>query len=301
MTIRQLLLISILLFTFSSVKAQELFINTPAAASISKGRLELRNTITGYDNFNYFHNSFEVNYGITGRLTSYNHIYYTTQKGFKFIGDIEPTLRYRFYDKDSRNFHLRFAGQAGFRIPIDSRPVVGDRVEYELHPGHVVKFFSSLNGITVPLIDLHATDNYTLRVGGISTLLIKRLALNVYGGYNHNIAQNSFKFGDYFDYGFSAGYLVFPAEYKSFDQVNLNLYIENKGYYFSKNQLEGRDVVNSGGFRLDTYLGAQFIFFSTLMVEGSYKIPTYSNEYVETIIEKRSPAIALSVRYYFFL
>ena len=77
--------------------------------------------------------------------------------------------------------------------------------------------------------------------------------------------------------------------------------MENKAYYFYKNQFLGEDINNSGGFRLDTYLGVQSIFFSSLMLELSYKIPVHSNEYTETRVGTRTSALLMSLRYLFFL
>lgn len=295
------LFVLFLLFIASKTQAQELFINSPAAANISKGRLEVRNNIMAYDNFRYYHNAFEINYGITGRLTSYNHFYYATNEGYKFIGDFEPMLRYRFYDIDSRNSHIRFAGQLGFRVPVDSRPIVGDAVEYELHPGHSIKVFNFINDITVPITDFHTTDNYTLRSDIIGTGLFNKLAVSAHAGYNLNIPKSDFKFGNYWDFGLSFGYLLYPFEYESYDEVNFNLYVENKAWFFEKNKFINQTIANSGGFRADTYVGLQTIFFSTFIVEGGYKFPLHSNEYAETRIQKRPGAWQFSMRYLFFL
>jgi len=96
------------------------------------------------------------------------------------------------------------------------------------------------------------------------------------------------------------GLLILPKEYNSYDDVNLNVYSETKAYYFEKNKFLGDEISNSGGFRLDTYIGVQAIFLSSLMAELSYMIPLHSNEYVETEVEKRSGSLLLSLRYLFF-
>lgn len=293
-----------LIITFSLIQtgvSQELFINSPAAANISKNRLELRNNILGYDDLQYFHNSFDINYGITGKLSIYNKFFYTTDSDYKFIGDFTPTLRYRVHDIDSKNTHYRFAVQSGLRIPIDSQPIVGDKVEYELHPGHVVQFYNFVNDITVPIIDFHTTDNYTWNFTGIATMLIDKLAISGDAGYYKNFAKGDFQFGDYYQFGLNFGYLILPRTYESYDDVNLNAYFENKFYQFNKNYFNDEVIFNSGGWRWDAYLGLQTIFFSSLIVEGSYNFPVYSNEFTETRIQTRPSSILFSVRYLFFL
>src|SRR5690606_23849145 len=88
-----LLVFTVLIFSAQRSSSQELYINSPAAANISKNRLEIRNNILGYDNFKYFHNSFDINYGITGRLSAYTKFFYSTDENYKFIGDFTPAVR----------------------------------------------------------------------------------------------------------------------------------------------------------------------------------------------------------------
>lgn len=299
--IKKVFLTVFLLQLSSNIYSQELYIVSHPAASISKNRIELRNIVMGYDNFNYTHNSFDINYGILGNLTLYNGIFYTPNNGYSFVGNYEGALRYRFHDIDKKNYHLRFAFQTGALIPVNSKPIVGNSVEYELHPGHVVSFYNFLNNITVPSVDFHTTDNYTIKNDFIVTNLIDKFSVTGEMGYNVNIPKNDFKFGNYFDWTLAMGYLLIPRQYKSYDDVNVNLYSESKFYYFYKNELLGEEIAFSGGFRCDTFIGIQAIFLSSLMVEGSYKIPVYSNEYAEVKIGKRSPALLFSIRYLFFL
>jgi len=287
---------------FSGVSfSQELYIVSHPAANLSKNRIEFRNIIMGYDNFQYYHNSFALNYGLLGNLTLYNDVYYTVEDGYRFFGNYEFAARYRFFDYDKRNYHLRTAVQSGMIIPVNSDPIVSGKVEYELHPGHTVSFYNFINDVTVPSVDFHTTDNYTVKNDLIVTNLIDKFSITGEMGYNINLPKNDFKFGNYFDWTLAMGYLVLPRQYKSYDDVNVNVYSETKAYYFEKNQFLGDDIINSGGFRLDTYFGLQTIFFSSLMLEMSYKVPLHSNEYSETQIGERSTALLFSLRYLFFL
>ncbi len=277
--------------------AQELYINSPAAANISKGRMELRNTVESFRNFNYFYNSIEVNYGVTGNLSMYNKVDYTFNEGYKFVGSYEQAFRYRFWDIDKKHQHIRFALQSGFRMPFDPVSVSGDNIEYELHPGHVVQFLSGADNLTVPLIDFYATDNFTFKNSLIATGLFDRFSLTAETGYNFNFPKEHFRFGNYWNWGLSAGYLLLPTQYDSYNDVNLNLYFENKAYFFEKNSYHGNKLRYSGGFRYVAGFGVQTIFFSSLLLEAMYVIPVHSNEYIKD--DTRS--LLLSVRYQFFL
>lgn len=291
----------LLLFLSVNLYSQELYIVTNPAANLSKHRLEFRNIIVSYDNFSYYHNSFQLNYGLLGNLTLYNSVYYSLDQDYQFLGNYEVSARYRFADIDKKNYHIRGAYQSGLVIPVNAKPIVNGAVEYEIHPGHVVKFYNFANDITIPSIDFHTTDNYTFRNELIVTNLVKKFAATGAMAYNINIAKNDFKFGNFFDWSLSFGYLLLPKVYESYDDVNVNLYMENKAYYFYKNQFLGETINNSGGFRLDTYLGIQSILFSSLMLELSYKIPIHSNEFTETVIGTRTSALLMSIRYLFFL
>ncbi len=58
------LLVSIFLSLSVFSYSQELYIVTHPAATLAKHRLEFRNIVMGYENFNYYHNSFALNYGL---------------------------------------------------------------------------------------------------------------------------------------------------------------------------------------------------------------------------------------------
>jgi hypothetical protein len=301
-------LILFLLLLVPSLYSQELYIMSHPAANLAKNRVELRNNLMGYDDFQYFHNSLEVNYGILGNLTAYNTIFYTTNSNYKLLGNYDLAFRYRFYQQDKQNYHLRAAWQTGANIPLNPTRIENGSgtVTYELHPGHTVTFIDYGNSnsnafqVTVPVTDFHSSDNITYRNDLITTLLINKFAATAEMGWNINIPENDFKFGDYFDWTLAFGYNVFPKEYSGYNDVNINLYMENKAYYFFKNKYKDEVLPNSGGFRLDTFLGLQTIFFSSVMAEFSYKIPVHSNEYsVDVQGIKRANAFLFSLRYLF--
>ena len=61
----------LLIFLFllcNTVFSQELYIMSHPAANLSRHRIEFRNNVMSYDNFKYFHNSFEINMAFSGIL-----------------------------------------------------------------------------------------------------------------------------------------------------------------------------------------------------------------------------------------
>ncbi len=72
-----------------------------------------------------------------------------------------------------------------------------------------------------------------------------------------------------FDYSLSAGYLVLPAVYKSYNQTNLNLYVE----------LLGQRTVNPRYHYIDLAPAAQLIFNSQAKLNLGYRFQLNSNMY----------------------
>ncbi|CAN5469711.1 hypothetical protein BH10BAC5_BH10BAC5_12340 [soil metagenome] len=296
-----LILITFNIILSSRVYSQELYILSHPAANLAKDRIEIRNNVLSYGGFKYFHNSFELNYGITGNLTEYNSIFYTTQTGYKFLGNYEGALRFRFFSHDKKNYHVRAAWQGGITVPINSTQIVSDKVTYELHPGHVVSFYNFASDITVPVVDFHTTDNLIFKNDLIVTNLINRFSVTGEMGYNITSPKSDFKFGNYIDWTLAMGYFALPVHVKNYNQPTVNFYSEWKAYYFEKNKFQGTEVRNSGGFRLNTYFGVQTILFSSLMIEASYMLPVHSNEFTEEFVGKRPTQFLISLRYLFFL
>ena len=130
-----------------------------------------------YNGFQYYHNSSELNYGILNNPLCITAIFILWKMVTIFSVTMKAPARYRPYGYRQKNYHLRFAAQTALLVPVNSKPVVGDQVEYEIHPGHKVKFYNFVNDITIPSIDFHTTDNYTFKNDVIMTNLIKNLRL----------------------------------------------------------------------------------------------------------------------------
>ncbi len=199
----------IVLFS-SSVYAQELYVSTEPASTMPRNSIGLRLT-----NESIFKPSFktrfipEIMVGVHKNLMLHanaylSNFYQENQKleGYGFYA------KYRFLSIDSIQRHSRAA--AYIRYSNIKNPINGDEINLE-------------------------GDNSGIQGGLIFTQLLHKLALSgsvnytkVFdnnGGYKLSPNRANQSIG----YTFSSGYLLFPKVYESYDQPNLNIYLEFLG------------------------------------------------------------------------
>ncbi|MBE2255573.1 MAG: hypothetical protein IAE65_05180 [Ignavibacteria bacterium] len=250
--------IIILLFIvlLNNAISQELFPVSDAAANISKNRKQVQIYINGNSEESSY---YRLNYGLTGNITLQFQQNFKYEKGSQSLGDIDLEGSYRFLSIDSKNEHLRSLMFSHLRIPLGLE-------NKELNHHYYIK----------PITSLNRSESYVISLGNATTYLIGKLAINFDGGFYKPFGSNLIEYGNYFRGGLSLGYLVFPDSYKSYDDVNLNLYLETKYFNFAKNKMNNVVVNDSGGERLDTYASAQLIFNSEYILEFGY-IKSFSN------------------------
>lgn len=249
---------TILLFIIflNNAVSQELFPISDAAANISKNRKQVQVYINGNSNESSF---YRLNYGLTGNITLQFQQNFKYEKRSQSLGDIDLEGSYRFLSIDSKNEHLRSLMFSHLRIPLGLENL-------ELNHHFYIK----------PITSVNRSDSYVISIGNATTYLIGKLAINFDGGFYKPFGSNTIYYGNYFRGGLSFGYLVFPNTYESYDDVNLNLYLETKYFNFAKNKINGNFINDSGGERLDTYASAQLIFNSEYILEFGY-IKSFSN------------------------
>jgi hypothetical protein len=106
--------------------------------------------------------------------------------------------------------------------------------------------------------------------GIIATQLIHKLAVSGTLGYNrfmNNIKDNipATMPANAVNYSLSAGYLVLPHTYRSYEQTNLNLYVEFLG------------KANKDGEYMDIAPAIQFIFNSATRLDFSYRTQIFGD------------------------
>lgn len=106
--------------------------------------------------------------------------------------------------------------------------------------------------------------------GLVATQLVHKLAVSATLGYDRYMNNTQHKIPDHFSrnamaYSLSAGYLLLPFEYKSYEQTNMNLYVE----FLGKSNLDRY----KGNYYVDVAPALQFIFSSTTRLDLSYRFP----------------------------
>lgn len=109
-------------------------------------------------------------------------------------------------------------------------------------------------------------DQSGFQGGFIATQLWKKLAVSTTLGYAHSIISKKagiplFVPNDAFNYSLSAGYLVFPLNYKSYKQTNLNVYAE----------LLGQRSLDMKKYVIDFAPAIQLIFNSNMKLNFGYR------------------------------
>lgn len=123
--------------------------------------------------------------------------------------------------------------------------------------------------------EINVTGDMTgFQTGLIATQLKTKLAVSATAGFAKAYREkdehlHSFVPDEAFTYSFSAGYLVLPFEYKSYDQLNFNVYTE----------FLGQKAIGGNKYFLDAAPSIQFIFKSTAKLNLGYRFQLSGNEY----------------------
>jgi hypothetical protein len=110
--------------------------------------------------------------------------------------------------------------------------------------------------------------------GIIATQLIHKLAVSATVGYNRFLNNTKDNLPDYLsanavNYSLSAGYLLLPRSYRSYDQTNLNIYVEFLGK-------ANTDAVSRNQY-LDVAPAIQLIFNSSTRLDFSYRTELFGD------------------------
>lgn len=234
--------------TVCPVFSQELFVHTEPASNMATNSVGIRLENEGYFKPQYkTRTSLEAMFGASKRWmihgTLYMSDYYHADQHFEG-GSVYA--KYRFLSIDSVQSHFRgavFAKASAINNPLPNQEI-------------------GLEG-----------DNSGFQTGIVFTRLIHKLALSASASYLHGFNNlggydiPSIKAQDAASYTLSAGYLLLPKKYESYDQVNVNIYAELLGK-------------TNPGYRqsyLDVAPAVQLIFNSFLRVDFSYRTPLYND------------------------
>lgn len=258
---KRILMIAAICCTISGlVSAQELYVNTEPASNMPAHSMGFRLTNRFFNMEHSGENGVrfepEVMWGVNKKLMIHLAGYASNmmQPTFRAEG-ASVYAKYRFLSLDQQHAHFRMAAYIkGALIDNPYYPVMAAGT----HPRR------PYNNRELDL------DGSTSGVNGgiIATQLLHKLALSTTLGYNRYMNNVKDNIPDNFsrnsvNYSLSAGYLLLPVKYKSFQQTNLNLYVELLGK-------TNTDAAGKGSY-LDIAPALQLIFNSTTRLDLSYR------------------------------
>lgn len=230
-----------------TTRAQELYVNTEPASNMAAHSLGIRLENQGFS-LGGFKNrtTLEAMYGATGKLMLHGALYNSNfyQNNQRFEGG-SFYAKYRFLSIDTIQAHFR--GALFGKAAISRNPYSQQEIALE-------------------------GDNSGLQGGVVFTKLLHKLALSGSASYLRGL-NSANDYGtitgakEALAYTLSAGYLLLPKNYTSYNQVNLNLYAE----------LLGKTNPGYGQSYLDVAPAIQFIFNSVCRLDLSYRTPLYNN------------------------
>jgi len=244
----KVLLMAFCLMAFACTAfAQELYVNTEPASNMATRSLGIR-----LENQGFFKPQFrnrttlEAMYGAGPKLMLHGAAYSSNfyQPGQRFEGG-SFYAKYRFLSIDTVKAHFR--GALFGKASLISNPYAMQEIALE-------------------------GDNTGLQGGVVFTKLMYKLALSASASYLRaydNVGHRASPVTgskEAVAYTLSAGYLVFPKRYTSYNQVNLNLYAE----------LLGKSNPGYGQSYLDLAPAVQLIFASVCRLDLSYRAPLYN-------------------------
>lgn len=313
--------ILLILFLLSALRsgAQELFPLSEPASSVPKGALGVRLFSETYKEVNQVRNmsALRLMYGVTPRLSVYltglasNHhgkklpvefpFHNTPERGARYpykINGAHLYAKYRFLSLDGQNSHFRMAAYAE-----------GTWVKATHHE-------------TEP--DLMMGDNTGFGGGWITTYLKDKFAVSLTAGAIFPAAYNGFspdpieslpdmpvrvQYGKALTYSLSFGYLLLPRTYTSYNQTNINLYVEFHGkafqgarvdlftglpneYYLEQSRYP---AALQKGYFVDVSPGIQAIIQSNLRIDFSMTFSSMGISYARLY-----PVYNIGIQRYFF-
>ena len=240
------LIIILFLFIVPVAKAQELFTYSEPASNMPSRSIGIRATQLYLQkksgNGNWYLLEPELMIGFSPKLMAHVKGFLSSSPGLPFNGrGGSAYLKYRFYSADEVHSHFRIAAYG----------------------------LAATNNLLImqEAIDLSGM-NSGFEAGLIATRLINKLALStsvsmIRATKNSGKQPVSLENRDALAFSFSAGKLMLPRVYNSYQQTNVNLMLE----------MPGQVSMGNGEMYLDLAPSVQFIFFSQLRVDAGYRFP----------------------------
>ncbi len=315
---------SLLFVTFLSIsiRAQELYNLTLPASTLPKGALGIRLFNESYSEQGLIRKITELKlmYGITSKLSvtvtgvasDYHSLYLpvdfilhdhsggnappaanlpqATPNPYIFAGT-DLYAQYRFLASDGQNSHFRMAAYGE-----------GSYVRIASHLGDP-ELLTHNTGFGAGLITTYLKSHFaaTATLGYVIPTEYAGNAFDKYGGAYYT----TIKYGNAFNYDLALGYLLFPRHYKTYNQSNVNLYLEFLGRSYGAAAVTQQDGVVTdhipntpflkAGNYVDINPGVQWIIKSSLRIDVSVGFPLINSSFIH-----QYPLYYIGLQRYFF-
>jgi hypothetical protein len=272
----------IFLFAMQITSAQELYVFTEPASNMAAKSIGIRVAYRQFrmehnNRFNVYRIDPEIMFGISKHLMVHVNAFASNM----FQGNLKAEgaslyAKYRFLSKDDIHAHFRMAAYG--KISFINNPTIITYEEDHLVPdgnGGTVNHSLVTNKVNNE-IELDGA-NSGMAAGIIATKLKNKLAVSGSVGYLYRLNNLHNKREvivpwHAVNYSLSAGYLLFPKEYTSYKQTNINLYVEFLGNSFS-----GKQHWENKKYYLDIAPALQFIINSIARVDLGYRTQLAGN------------------------
>jgi hypothetical protein len=272
----------IFLFAMQITSAQELYVFTEPASNMAAKSIGVRVAYRQFkmnhnEKFNVYRIDPEIMFGVSKHLMVHINAFASNM----FQGNLKAEgaslyAKYRFLSKDDIHAHFRMAAYG--KIALINNPTIITYEEDHLVPdgnGGTVNHSLVTNKVNNE-IELDGS-NSGMAAGIIATKLKNKLAVSGSVGYLYRLNNLHNKREvivpwNAVNYSLSAGYLLFPKEYTSYKQTNINLYVE-----FLGNSFLGKQSWENKKYYLDIAPALQFIINSIARVDLGYRTQLAGN------------------------
>lgn len=257
--------------------AQELYVSTEPASNMAKGSIGLRLNSKLFkmnhdERFSSYRIEPEAMFGVNKRIMIHIAAYGSNMFRHSFRAEGASLYgKYRFFSQDEVHKHFRLAAYS--KISVIKNPEALVTASQHLVPDGNGGFVAHQDDLRIESRDIDLDGNNSgIATGVVATKLVNKLALSASLGYTRRLKNPGYD--DEISlpvhaatYTASAGYLLFPREYMSYDQTNCNIYLEVTGQSFPGKKQSYVDVAPA----------IQFIFNSISRVDIVYHMQMAGN------------------------
>jgi hypothetical protein len=259
------------------VFGQELYVFTEPASNMATGSIGVRLNskifkMSHDGKYDGYRIEPEIMFGVSRKVMLHVAAYGSNmfQKNFRMEG-ASLYGKYRFYSQDDVHEHFRMA--AFSKVSLIKNPEYATVTEPHFLPDGNGGVIQHEQQVILESNDIDLDGNNSGIAGGIvATKLKNRFALSASLGYSYRMNNIDHKTEIFqplhaVTYTTSAGVLLFPKEYTSYKQTNMNLYVEMLGQsYLDKKQ-----------YYMDVAPAVQFIFNSIARFDIGYRTKLSGN------------------------